>query len=71
MESIRKTHISDLLTTLVTENPDFTAVELIRAVLRVKNYKNKKGYKTYNMSATDEEFSIALENTVRELKNEK
>jgi hypothetical protein len=71
MESIRKTHISDLLTTLVTENPDFTAVELIRAVLRVKNYKNKRGYKTYNMSATDEEFSIALENTVRELKNEK
>jgi len=59
------------LTTLVTENPDFTAVELIRAVLRVKNYKNKRGYKTYNMSATDEEFSIALENTVRELKNEK
>jgi hypothetical protein len=71
MESIRKTHIADLLTTLVTENPDFTAVELIRAVLRVKNYKNKRGYKTYNMSATDEEFSIALENTVRELKNEK
>jgi hypothetical protein len=37
----------------------------------VKNFKNKKGYKSFNMSATDEEFSIALENTVRELKNQK
>jgi|TARA_R100000231_G_scaffold6442_1_gene9536 hypothetical protein len=71
MESIRKRHIADLLSTLILENPDFTAVELVRSVLRVKNFKNKKGYKSFNMSATDEEFSIALENTVRELKNQK
>ena len=41
MINIRKSHISDLLTKLITENTDYDVSMLLKAVLRRKTLKIK------------------------------
>ena len=69
MINIRKSHISDLLTKLITENTDYDVSMLLKAVLRRKNFKNKRSIEgVFNLDATDEQLSLALEETLKDLK---
>ena len=70
MKSLRKTHIADLVTKVLTEDNDHTAMDLIRATLRRKNFK-RKSVTPVALNCTDEEFAQALEKTLEELKNGK
>lgn len=69
MINIRKSHISDLLTKLITENTDYDVSMLLKAVLRRKNFKNKRSIEgVFHLDATDEQLSLALEETLKDLK---
>lgn len=68
MNSLRKTHIADLVTKVLTHNNEFSAMELIRATLRRKNFK-RKSVDALALNCTDEEFAQALEKTLQEIEN--
>tara|TARA_R100000231_G_C5250782_1_gene142675 strand:- start:174 stop:386 length:213 start_codon:yes stop_codon:yes gene_type:complete len=70
MNSLRKTHIADLVTKVLTESNEYTAMDLIRATLRRKNFK-RKSVSPVALNCTDEEFAQALEKTLEEIKNVK
>lgn len=67
---LRRNHIAYLLTELITNYPQFTVAEILQAVLRRKNFTRGKCSGLYCFEAYDEQLSIALENTLTELKNE-
>jgi hypothetical protein len=68
MSNFRKTYIIDILSSAVRDNPDLEIMDIVRAALRGKNYKNQTGV---YITATDEEFSMALETTIEQLNNER
>jgi|TARA_R100001460_G_scaffold104662_1_gene150553 hypothetical protein len=71
MDSLRKSHITDLLSSAIKDNPDLRVMEILRAVFRVKNYKNTGSAEKFFLHATDEQLSRVLEDTVRDLKENK
>tara|TARA_S200002703_G_scaffold132559_2_gene120414 strand:+ start:443 stop:655 length:213 start_codon:yes stop_codon:yes gene_type:complete len=69
MSNFRKTYIIDLMSRMVRENPDLEIMDIIRATLRSRNFKNPSG--ATHLLASDEELSNALEITEQDLKNER
>lgn len=61
----RKASIGNKLTKLFTDNPDFSAANLLHTVLRSKNIRNG-GKNSYDMS--DDDLLIAIESTLKELR---
>lgn len=64
-DSYRKASISNKLSKLITENPDFSVAQLIRSVMRTKNIRSDE---KDNYFMSDEDFLIAVESTAKELK---
>tara|TARA_R100000734_G_C3319220_1_gene114667 strand:- start:7311 stop:7526 length:216 start_codon:yes stop_codon:yes gene_type:complete len=71
MESLRKSHIADLMSEAIKNNQDLSVMEILRATFRVKNYRNTGQADKFFLHATDEQLSRALEDTVRDLKENK
>jgi len=71
MDSLRKSHIADLLSAAIKDNPDLSVMEILRATFRVKNFKNTGDADKFFLYASDEQLSRVLEDTVRDLKENK
>lgn len=68
MDKLRKNHIAQQLRTLIVDNPEYEVMELLRAVLRRKNFHTQSDYK-FNLNVSDTALSVALEKTINELSN--
>ena len=55
-----------MLRDIAKDNPDMGIMDILRATLRNRNYTNPVGDR-FNLEATDEEFSVAIELTLKEL----
>lgn len=64
-ETYRKVSIGNKLTKLFTDNPDYSVANLIHTVMRSKNIRTEEK-DSYFMP--DEDFLIAVESTIKELK---